>query len=96
MDKRKQTKTPPTDVGGVFFGSRFGLPGSEGLLEAGGLAVTVAEVVELCASDFTLANDLDAGDGGRVDREGSLDADAIGDTADGDGLGDAAMLDGVV
>ncbi len=50
--------------------------------DTGRLAATVAQVVELGATDLTAANDFDAFDHRRVDREYALDAFAVGDLAD--------------
>ena len=50
------------------------------------LADAVAEVVELGATDGTVADNLELGDLGAVKREGALDADAEGDLADSEGL----------
>ncbi len=53
------------------------------------LAATVAQVVELGATDLTAANDFDAFDERRVDREYALDAFAVGDLANREALVDA-------
>src|SRR5579862_8030578 len=41
------------------------------------------QIEELGAADTALAENLDLLDAGRVEREGPLDADAVGDPADG-------------
>ena len=56
------------------------------------LAHAVTQVVQLCSANLTLADSGNRDDGGRVHREDLLTADTVGDTADGDGLVDAAML----
>src|SRR5262249_6336418 len=55
------------------------------LAQARGLAGEVAQVIELRASNATAADDLDALDAGRVQRERPLDAHALRDAADGEG-----------
>src|SRR5690606_19750672 len=50
------------------------------------LTATVAQVVELGAADLTAADDFDALDQRRVDREHALDAFAVRDLADGEVL----------
>ena len=62
------------------------------LLQLGAAAHAAAQVVELRAADLTAADDLDVVDGGRMDGEDLLHADAVGQAADGDGLLDAAVL----
>ena len=57
------------------------------LLDLGGLAAQVAQVVELGATDVTAGDDLDLVDDRGVEREGPLDADTEGDLADREGLG---------
>ena len=54
------------------------------------LAATIAQVVQLGATDLTAANDVDAFDQRRVNREYALDAFAVGDLANGEALVDAA------
>src|SRR5688572_18173848 len=63
------------------------------LLDLGGLAAQVAQVVELRAAHVTAGDDLDLVDDRRVEREGPLDTDAEGDLADGEGAADAAAVD---
>ena len=63
--------------------------GVRALEDAGRLAATAAEIVELGATDLAAADDLDLGDVGRVDRENALDALAVGDLADSEALVDA-------
>ena len=58
--------------------------------DTGRLAATVAQVVELGAADLTAANDFNAFDHRRVDREYALDAFAVGNLADGEVFVDAA------
>src|SRR5690606_29828529 len=50
------------------------------------LTATVAQVVELGAADLTAADDFDALDQRRVDREHALDAFAVRDLPDGEVL----------
>ena len=50
-----------------------------------GLADSLAEEVQLSAASLAVAHDFDLLDARAVHLEGSLDADAAGDTADGDG-----------
>src|SRR5262249_52390718 len=51
-------------------------------LDARGLALQLAEVVQAGAADVTLGHDLDLLDARRVQREDALDADAVRDLAD--------------
>ena len=60
------------------------------LLDLGGLAAQVAQVVELGAPDVTAGDDLDLLDDRGCAREGPLDADTEGHLADREGLADAA------
>src|SRR3954452_4991118 len=62
------------------------------LLDLGGLAAQLAEVVQLGAADVTADEDLDLLDDRGVHREGALHADAEADLADREGLADAAAL----
>lgn len=61
--------------------------------DAGSLAHLVAQVVELGATDLTVTHDLELGDLRGVNREGTLDADAIGDLADREGLARTGTLE---
>src|SRR5439155_965863 len=54
------------------------------LAQARGLAGERAEVVELAAPHAAVPDHLHALDARRVQREGTLDADAVGDAADGE------------
>ncbi|EGE57286.1 hypothetical protein RHECNPAF_4460058 [Rhizobium etli CNPAF512] len=70
--------------------------------DTGRLAATVAEVIELGATDLTAADDVDAFDQRRVDREYALDTFAVGDLANGEvflqaaaGAGDADAFIGL-
>src|SRR3954447_26409120 len=63
------------------------------LLDLGGLAAEVAQVVELRAAYVATGHDLDLLEDRGVDREGALDADAEGDLADREGPADARALD---
>ena len=67
---------------------------SDLLLDLGGLAEAVAEVVELRTADLTAANGIDLHDARRMNGENLLAADAVAQAADGDGLLNAAMLAG--
>ena len=62
------------------------------LLDLGILTDLVTQVVQLSASDLTVADDVDLNNVGRVDREDLLHTAAVGDTSDGEGLGDAAAV----
>src|SRR5690606_28558330 len=62
------------------------------LPDAGRLAAQVAQVVELRPADVAAADDLGRVDGGAVDRERPLNADAVAGLADGEGLAGAAAL----
>src|SRR5690349_10247921 len=50
--------------------------------DAGGFAAQSTEIVQLGAADLAAGDDLDLLQAGRVQREGALDADAVGDLAD--------------
>ena len=65
---------------------------SELLLDLGAFADSVAKVVELCASYFTDSYDLDLVNVRGMYREGLLDADAVRNASDSEGLGDAAAI----
>src|SRR5262245_17639486 len=70
--------------------ARLGLGGGGNLgdalfAEAGSLAGELAQVVELRAPHAAPARQLHALDAGRVQREGPLHPDAVGDPADGEG-----------
>src|SRR5690606_26078316 len=60
------------------------------LLDLRLLAAQRAQVVQLRAAHVTAGDDLDRVDGGRVQREGPLDADAEADLPHGEGLAHAA------
>src|SRR3954451_1366741 len=62
------------------------------LLDLGGLAAQLAEVVQLRPADVTAGDDLDLLDDRGVHREGPLDAHAEAHLAHGEGLADAAAL----
>src|SRR5215212_3397466 len=62
------------------------------LLDLGGLAAQLAEVVQLRPADVATRDDLDLLDDRGVHREGALHADAEADLAHGEGLADAAAL----
>src|SRR5215210_4259933 len=62
------------------------------LADAGALADTAAQVVELGPAHVTAGGDLDALDLRRVDRERALHADAEGLLADGEGLAHTLAL----
>src|SRR3954453_11040461 len=70
-----------------------GRSGLAPLLDLGGLAAQVAQVVQLRAADVTAGDDLDLLEDRGVQREGALDAHAEGDLADGEAAADAAALD---
>src|SRR5690348_14108922 len=62
------------------------------LLDLGGLPDAIAQVVELRPADVAPGEDLDLVDDRRVHREGALDADPVGELADGEGLVDPTTL----
>ena len=62
------------------------------LADLGGLADAVTQIVQLGAAHETVTHGLDGLDRGRMYGEHLLHAHTVGDTADGDGLLDAAML----
>ena len=62
------------------------------LLDLCTLTDTVTKVIELCSANLAATNSLNRDDGRRVYREDLLTAYTVGDTANGDGLVDAAML----
>src|SRR3954468_16758911 len=62
------------------------------LLDLGGLAAQLAEVVQLRPADVAAGHDLDLLDDRGVHGEGALDAHAEADLADGEGLADATTL----
>lgn len=66
--------------------------GDDALLDLGGLADAITDVIELRAADDAVTDDLDTADGGAVVRESTLNADAVAHTANGEGLADAAAL----
>ena len=55
-------------------------------------AQTIAQIVQLCSADLAVTDGLDVDDVGSVNRENLLAADTVGDTANGDGFLNAAML----
>ena len=63
------------------------------LLDLGGLAHLVAEVVQLGATDIALTGDLDLVDLRGVHREGTLNADGEADLTDGERLANAIDRD---
>ncbi len=75
-------------VGRHVLRERLGLVGLL-LVDAGGLALAIAEVVELGPPHRAFALHLDPVDDRRVEREDALDADAARDLADGEGLAGA-------
>src|SRR5215472_1375558 len=62
------------------------------LLDLGGLAAQIAQIVELGPSYVTAGDDFDLVDDGRVDRERAFHADAEADLADGERLAQTAAL----
>ena len=56
------------------------------LADASSLADAVAQIVELCAVDLAVTDNLELGDLRGVHREGTLDADTEADLADREGL----------
>ena len=64
----------------------------DSLLDLCSLAEAVAQVVQLCTADLALTDGLDHCNVGRMQGENLLAADAVGNTANSDGLSDAAAL----
>ena len=64
----------------------------QGFLNLGSLTNALAQVVQLGAANLTVTDDLDLLDGRSVDGEHLLDADAVGQTTNGEGLLDTAVL----
>src|ERR1700722_1092893 len=62
------------------------------LFDLGRLAHPVAQVIQLRSADVAEGGDLELGDGRRVHREGSLDADAEAHLAHREGLPDTGAL----
>ena len=62
------------------------------LLTLAAFAGTTTQVEQLCAADLALTDNSDLLDEGAVDGEDTLDADAVGNAANGKGLCDAAVL----
>src|SRR4051794_1286781 len=62
------------------------------LLDLGGLAAELAQVVQLGPADVAAGDDLDPLDDRGVHREGALHSDAEADLADGEGLADPTAL----
>src|SRR5688572_19867863 len=58
------------------------------------LATQLAEVIQLRAPDLSAPHDRDVADHGAVHGEDALDADAVRDLADGEGLADTAAAPG--
>src|ERR1700741_4393374 len=82
--------------GGLGGGEPGGLripSGLAALLDLGGLAAEVAQVVQLGPTDVTTGDDLDLLEDRGVQGEGALDADAERDLADGEAATDAGSLD---
>ena len=69
-----------------------GLLGNDALLDLSGLTNAITDVIELRTTDDAMTDYLDTTDGGAVIREGTLNADAVAHTTDGEGLADAAAL----
>ena len=65
---------------------------ADSFLNLGSLTNAVAQVVQLGAANLTVTDDLDLLDGRSVDGEHLLDADAVGQTTNGEGLLDTAVL----
>lgn len=64
----------------------------DAFLDLCGLTCPLAEVVQLSPANNTMTNDLDTTNAGAVVGEGPLNADTVADTANGEGLADAAAL----
>ena len=62
------------------------------LFNLGSLTDALSDVVQLGSSDLTTSNGLNRDDRGGMDRKNLLTTDVVGNTTDGDGLVDAAML----
>lgn len=65
------------------------------LLDLGSLTNAVTQVVQLGAAHEAVADHFDGGDGGGVHGEHLFHAHAVGDTTDGEGLLNAAVLLGM-
>ena len=61
-------------------------------LDLGSLARTTTQVEQLCAADLALADNGDLLNEGAVDGEDTLNADTVGNAANGKGLCNAAVL----
>ena len=70
----------------------FRIDGLNLLLDLGSLAQTVAQVVELSSADLTVTDSLDLDDVRRMDGENLFAADAVGDTTNGEGFLNTAVL----
>ena len=64
----------------------------DSLLDLCGLAEALAQVVQLCTTNLALTDGLDHCNVGRMQGENLLAANAVGNTTDGDGLSNAAVL----
>ena len=84
---RSGSARPPSGAGGC--GEPEPVPA---LADPGALPAALPQVVELGPAHAAPGEDLDLGDGRRVQREGALDADAEGDLADREGLAQPAAL----
>lgn len=66
----------------------------EFFFDFGGFAHAAAQIVQLAAAHRASADDFDACDVGAVNREHTLDPDAVGDAANRECLGNAAVFTG--
>ena len=62
------------------------------LFDLGTLADSAAQIVELGAANLTASDGLDGDDRRRMDGENFLASDTVGNAANGDSLGDPAVL----
>ena len=66
--------------------------GSDLFADLRALAHAATQIVKLCAANEAVTDGFDLLDGGGMDGEDLLNADAVSDTTDGDRLLDAAVL----
>ncbi len=72
--------------------SRFTRGSSNIALDLGSLASTATQVEQLCAADLALADNRDLLNEGAVDGEDTLDTNAVGNAANGEGLSNTTVL----
>ena len=79
-DKKKERLSPLFRLGSQLF------------LDLGALAHAAAQIVQLCTSDLTDADDFHLLHVRRMDRERLFNADAVGNSAYREGFGDSAAV----